>query len=92
MKSSYDRMLLRLVIERRFRFFAKRLREPVFVDRSLVCDGDLRVVLLRSRFISRDCCPTSKTYERGAVRIRISWTEVCIMHEQEVYASRQFGA
>lgn len=57
-----------------------------------MCDNNIRIVFLKSGFISGGFCSTLKDYDHATNKVRISRTEDCEMHEKRVYASRESSA
>lgn len=54
--------------------------------------GDVRVVFVRSGFISGGFCRSSEACD-GALSVLIAWgTEGCVLCEQSVYAGLEFRA
>lgn len=85
-------MLAELLEEEVLRSSAKCIGKHVLVYGSLVCNGDTRVVFVKSGRINAGFCSRLKKYDITAYKIRFLRTKHCETHKQRVYASREFAA
>lgn len=59
-------------------------------ERVQVFDGDVGMVVLKSRFISRKLLPRFEGYKKALNALKARKTEVYVLHRQRICASREF--
>lgn len=62
-------------------FFVVQMRKRMRIDEARVFGGDLRVVLVKYRFISKGFYPNLVTYNEGLNALRDGRTERCVLLE-----------
>lgn len=72
--------------------FAKCVKELMCVDGGHVLDGNVRVLFVKSGFISRGFFSSLDDYDRALNVLRALSVEESVKVEQRVYASPEFGA
>lgn len=90
-KNDMDRCWLSYLKKKALNSLAECVRVCALVKGSHAYDGDARIRFVNLGFVSEGLFPNWSFYGKSRNRIRISETGSCVLHEQRVYVTPDFG-
>lgn len=75
-------MPVKLFRKRALQSLAESLTSIVLVEERPICDGNVRMKFVKSRFMGGELCPSLSDYDKLRNTVKASETESCVLNEE----------